>query len=539
MNKYIFVTGGVCSSLGKGIAAASLGSLLERRGLSVRMIKSDPYINVDPGTMSPYQHGEVYVTEDGAETDLDLGNYERFTSSPLSQANSITTGQVYQSVIQKEREGRYLGRTVQVIPHITDEIKNRIVSIGSKPDVDVTIIEIGGTVGDIESIPFLEAARQFRHDIGRNNVIYVHLTLIPEVIGGELKTKPTQHSVKALREIGIQPDILLCRVPVEMDKSMRSKIALFTNVDDDAVISACDVDTTIYEIPLVYHKQNLDAIAVQKLGIEAGKADLTPWENVVDTFKNAEETVRIALVGKYIHLNDTYKSIMEALFHGGIANKVKVDIVKIDSEDLEKISDDKSAIESIFKGIKGILVPGGFGQRGVDGMVIAAEYARKNSIPYFGICLGMQIMVIEYARNVLKYKNANSTEFSPEAEYPVISLLEEQVDIKSYGGTMRLGDSKTYLQPDTAIRKAYGEDIILERHRHRYEFSNKYREQFKEAGLVLSGFTPEGTLVESVEWSSHPWGIGVQYHPEFKSKPFSPHPLFVEFIKASREYGKK
>ena len=539
MNKYIFVTGGVCSSLGKGIAAASLGSLLERRGLSVRMIKSDPYINVDPGTMSPYQHGEVYVTEDGAETDLDLGNYERFTSSPLSQANSITTGQVYQSVIQKEREGRYLGRTVQVIPHITDEIKNRIVSIGSKPDVDVTIIEIGGTVGDIESIPFLEAARQFRHDIGRNNVIYVHLTLIPEVIGGELKTKPTQHSVKALREIGIQPDILLCRVPVEMDKSMRSKIALFTNVDDDAVISACDVDTTIYEIPLVYHKQNLDAIAIQKLGIEAGKADLTPWENVVDTFKNAEETVRIALVGKYIHLNDTYKSIMEALFHGGIANKVKVDIVKIDSEDLEKISDDKSAIESIFKGIKGILVPGGFGQRGVDGMVIAAEYARKNSIPYFGICLGMQIMVIEYARNVLKYKNANSTEFSPEAEYPVISLLEEQVDIKSYGGTMRLGDSKTYLQPDTAIRKAYGEDIILERHRHRYEFSNKYREQFKEAGLVLSGFTPEGTLVESVEWSSHPWGIGVQYHPEFKSKPFSPHPLFVEFIKASREYGKK
>ncbi len=539
MNKYIFVTGGVCSSLGKGIAAASLGSLLERRGLSVRMIKSDPYINVDPGTMSPYQHGEVYVTEDGAETDLDLGNYERFTSSPLSQANSITTGQVYQSVIQKEREGRYLGRTVQVIPHITDEIKNRIVSIGSKPDVDVTIIEIGGTVGDIESIPFLEAARQFRHDIGRNNVIYVHLTLIPEVIGGELKTKPTQHSVKALREIGIQPDILLCRVPVEMDKSMRSKIALFTNVDDDAVISACDVDTTIYEIPLVYHKQNLDAIAIQKLGIEAGKADLTPWENVVDTFKNAEETVRIALVGKYIHLNDTYKSIMEALFHGGIANKVKVDIVKIDSEDLEKISDDKSAIDSIFKGIKGILVPGGFGQRGVDGMVIAAEYARKNSIPYFGICLGMQIMVIEYARNVLKYKNANSTEFSPEAEYPVISLLEEQVDIKSYGGTMRLGDSKTYLQPDTAIRKAYGEDIILERHRHRYEFSNKYREQFKEAGLVLSGFTPEGTLVESVEWSSHPWGIGVQYHPEFKSKPFSPHPLFVEFIKASREYGKK
>jgi CTP synthase len=539
MNKYIFVTGGVCSSLGKGIAAASLGSLLERRGLSVRMIKSDPYINVDPGTMSPYQHGEVYVTEDGAETDLDLGNYERFTSSPLSKANSITTGQVYQSVIQKEREGRYLGRTVQVIPHITDEIKNRIVSVGNKPDVDVTIIEIGGTVGDIESIPFLEAARQFRHDIGRENVLYVHLTLIPEVIGGELKTKPTQHSVKALREIGIQPDILLCRTPVELEKSMKSKIALFTNVDDDAVISACDVDTTIYEIPLVYHKQNLDAIAIKMLGIEAGKADLTPWENVVDTFKNAEETIKIALVGKYIHLNDTYKSIIEALFHGGIANRVKVDIVKIDSEDLEKISSDKNAVAEMFDGVTGVLVPGGFGQRGIDGMVIAAEFARTSGIPYFGICLGMQIMVIEYARNVLNFKNANSTEFSHDTEYPVISLLEEQVDIQSYGGTMRLGDSKTYLQPNTEISKVYGEDIIMERHRHRYEFSNKYRDQFKEAGLVLSGFNPEGTLVESVEWTGHSWGIGVQYHPEFKSKPFSPHLLFVEFIKASREYGKK
>ena len=538
MSKYIFVTGGVCSSLGKGIAAASLGSLLERRGLSVRMIKSDPYINVDPGTMSPYQHGEVYVTSDGAETDLDLGNYERFTSSPLSQANSITTGQVYQSVIQKEREGRYLGRTVQVIPHITDEIKNRIVSIGSKPDVDVTIIEIGGTVGDIESIPFLEAARQFRHDLGRGNVIYVHLTLIPEVVGGELKTKPTQHSVKALRELGIQPDILLCRIPYEMDNAMRSKIALFTNVDDEAVISACDVDTTIYEIPLVYHKQNLDAVALQKLGIDAGKADLTPWENVVETFKNAEETVKIALVGKYIHLNDTYKSIVEALFHGGIANKVKVDIVKIDSEDIEKKSSDKAAIEQMFEGISGILVPGGFGQRGIDGMVIAAEYARTKSIPYFGICLGMQIMVIEYARNILKFKNANSTEFFPDVEFPVISLLEEQVDIKSYGGTMRLGDSKTYLQPNTKIREAYGEDVILERHRHRYEFSNKYRDEFKKAGLVLSGFTPDGTLVESVEWKSENWAVGVQYHPEFKSKPFSPHPLFVEFIRASREYGK-
>ena len=539
MNKYIFVTGGVCSSLGKGIAAASLGSLLERRGLNVRMIKVDPYINVDPGTMSPYQHGEVYVTADGAETDLDLGNYARFTSSPLSKANSITTGQVYQSVIQKEREGRYLGRTVQVIPHITDEIKTRIASIGNSSDVDVTIIEIGGTVGDIESIPFLEAARQFRHDIGRENVVYVHLTLIPEVIGGELKTKPTQHSVKALREIGIQPDILLCRTPVEMEKSMKSKIALFTNVDEDAVISARDVDTTIYEIPLVYHEQNLDAIAIKKLGIQAGKADLSPWENVVNTYRNAEESVKIALVGKYIHLNDTYKSIMESLFHGGIANKVRVDIVKIDSEALEKAYPDRAAVAELFKGIKGVLVPGGFGQRGVDGMVIAAEYARVNSIPYFGICLGMQIMVIEYARNVLKFKTANSTEFASDTEFPVISLLEEQIDIKSYGGTMRLGDSETHLQSDTKIKDVYGKDVIVERHRHRYEFSNKYREDFIKNGMIISGYNPEKTLVESVEWDKHLWGIGVQYHPEFRSKPFSPHPLFVKFINMSLEYGEK
>ncbi|MCP5514716.1 MAG: CTP synthase [Spirochaetales bacterium] len=538
MSKYIFVTGGVCSSLGKGIAAASLGTLLECRGLRVRMMKADPYLNVDPGTMSPYQHGEVYVTADGAETDLDLGNYERFTTAPLSKANSMTTGQIYQAVIQKEREGKYLGRTVQVIPHITDEIKFRIFAIGESPDVDVTIIEIGGTVGDIESIPFLEAARQFRHDIGRENVLYVHLTLIPEVIGGELKTKPTQHSVKALRELGIQPDILLCRTPVQMEEGMSKKIALFTNVDDDAVISAYDIQTTIYEIPLAYHKQNLDSIAIKKLGIKAGKADLTQWEKVVNIFKTADKTVKIALVGKYIHLNDTYKSIVEALFHGAIANNVKVDIVKIDSEELEKAACENSSLDKLFEGIKGILVPGGFGQRGIDGMVCAAGYARENNIPYFGICLGMQIMVIEYARNILQYPEANSREFSPDTKYPVISLLEEQIDIKMFGGTMRLGNNESKLSPGSKIRKAYGKDLIVERHRHRFEFSNRFKDEFLNAGFIISGYTPDGSLVEAVEWKDHPWGIGVQFHPEFNSKPFSPHPLFVEFIRASKENEK-
>ncbi len=538
MSKYIFVTGGVCSSLGKGIAAASLGTLLECRGLRVRMMKADPYLNVDPGTMSPYQHGEVYVTADGAETDLDLGNYERFTTAPLTKANSMTTGQIYQTVIQKEREGRYLGRTVQVIPHITDEIKFRIFAIGESPDVDVTIIEIGGTVGDIESIPFLEAARQFRHDIGRENVLYVHLTLIPEVIGGELKTKPTQHSVKALRELGIQPDILLCRTPVQMEEGMSKKIALFTNVDDDAVISAYDIQTTIYEIPLAYHMQNLDSIAIKKLGIKAGKADLTQWEKVVNIFKTADETVKIALVGKYIHLNDTYKSIVEALFHGAIANNVKVDIVKIDSEELEKAACENREMDKLFEGIKGILVPGGFGQRGIDGMVCAARYARENNIPYFGICLGMQIMVIEYARNILGYPEANSREFSPDTKYPVISLLEEQIDIKMFGGTMRLGNNESKLSPGSKIQKAYGKELIVERHRHRFEFSNRFKDEFLNAGFIISGYTPDGSLVEAVEWKDHPWGIGVQFHPEFNSKPFSPHPLFVEFIRASKENEK-
>ncbi len=529
MKKYIFVTGGVSSSLGKGVAAASLGSLLETRGLAVRIIKIDPYINVDAGTMSPYQHGEVYVTDDGAETDLDLGNYARFTSAPLGRENSITTGQVYQEVIKREREGRYLGRTVQVIPHITDEIKRRISVVGEEDEVDVTIIEVGGTVGDIESIPYLEAARQFIHDIGKKNVLFIHVTLAPTVGNGELKTKPTQHSVKELREIGIQPDILLCRAIRPLESEERRKIALFTNVEEPAVISAYDVPTTIYEIPLIFHQQRLDDIVVEKLAIECGEADLTRWDGVVDTFKNAKRTVRIALVGKYLDLLDSYKSVNEALFHGGIANQARVEIVKIDSEDLK----DQDSTAEFLEGIDGMLIPGGFGSRGIDGMVLAAQYAREHKMPCFGICLGLQVMVIEYARSMLNLPEANSTEFAPNNPAPVISLLEEQIDVKNYGGTMRLGKCETRLCDGTMIRSLYSEPVISERHRHRYEVSNRYRPTLVEKGLIVSGVTTDDTLVESVQWSDHPWGIGVQFHPEFKSKPFEPHPLFASFIKAS------
>jgi CTP synthase len=529
MSKYIFVTGGVSSSLGKGVAAASLGSLLEKRGVGVRLVKIDPYINVDAGTMSPYQHGEVYVTDDGAETDLDLGNYSRFTSTPLGRENSITTGQVYQEVISREREGRYLGRTVQVIPHITDEIKRRITQVGEQEGVDVTIIEIGGTVGDIESIPFLESARQFMHDIGKENVLFIHVTLAPTVGNGELKTKPTQHSVKELREIGIQPDILLCRAERMLADEERRKIALFTNVDEDGVISAYDVKTTIYEIPLVFHDQKLDDLVVQKLGLDCGAADLSQWQKVVDTFANAEKTVRIALVGKYIELGDSYKSVNEALFHGGIANGVRVDIVKIDSERLQNDEE----LEKCLSDVHGILIPGGFGARGIKGMVECARYARMHKIPCFGICLGLQVMVIEYARSVLGLTDANSTEFSPNNGAPVISLLEEQVDVKNYGGTMRLGRYETMLKEGTRIREAYCSPRISERHRHRYEVSNKYRKELVDKGLIVSGVTTDDSLVESIQWPDHPWGLAVQFHPEFKSKPFEPHPLFTSFIKAS------
>jgi CTP synthase len=529
MNKYIFVTGGVCSSLGKGVAAASLGSLLESRGLAVRMIKVDPYINVDAGTMSPYQHGEVYVTDDGAETDLDLGNYARFTASPLSLANSITTGQIYQEVIDRERQGRYLGRTVQVIPHITDRIKQRFRSVGDETGVDVTIVEIGGTVGDIESFPFLEAVRQMIHELGKSNVLAVHVTLIPEVANGELKTKPTQHSVKELREIGIQPDILLCRAPVALPDDLRRKIALFTNVENEAVISAYDIQSTLYEIPLMYHRQGLDGTALKLLGIDAGEAQLSGWERVVDVMTGAECEVRIGVVGKYIELSDSYKSVDEALYHGGIANDCRVRLVKIDSEQLEAPDAD---FDAIFGEVDGILVPGGFGGRGVRGMVLTARYARTTGIPYFGICLGMQVMVIEFARHVLGLDDADSTEFTPEGKHPVVSLLEEQVDVKNYGGTMRLGASRSRLLPGTRIRGVYGHEIVEERHRHRYEVSNRYRQQLNEAGLVTGGVTEDYSLVESLEWPDHPWGIGVQFHPEFKSKPVEAHPLFRSFVGA-------
>jgi CTP synthase len=528
MSKYIFVTGGVCSGLGKGVAAASIGSLLENRGFSIRMIKIDPYINVDAGTMNPFQHGEVYVTDDGAETDLDLGNYSRFTSSPLSRDNSITTGQVYQAVITKEREGRFLGRTVQVIPHITDEIKSRIFKVGEQQGVDITLVEVGGTVGDIESIPFLEAARQFIHDLGRESVMFVHLTLVPVVYWGEPKTKPTQHSVRELREIGIQPDILLIRSGEPIDEDMKRKISLFTNVDRDAVISAYDVRTTIYEIPLVFLEQKLDCIVMKRLGLTEKSPAVDGWKKVVEHFNEAKRALRIAIVGKYTELHDSYISIFESLFHGGIANGARIHLVKMESEDLENDQD----LSVSFADCDGILIPGGFGLRGIEGMIRAAGYARANRIPYLGICLGLQIMVIEYARSMLGLKEANSTEFTPESKHPVVSLLEEQVDIKAYGGTMRLGRSETRLAKGTKIAEAYGAEVIFERHRHRYEVANKYKKALEDGGLVVSGITPDGCLVECVEWPDHPWGVGVQFHPEFTSKPKAPSPLFSRFIAA-------
>ena len=528
MSKYIFVTGGVCSGLGKGVASASIASLLENRGYGIRMIKIDPYLNMDAGTMNPYQHGEVYVTDDGAETDLDLGNYSRFTGSPLGRDNSITTGQIYQAVITKEREGRFLGRTVQVIPHITDEIKARIFRVGEQPGADVTIVEIGGTVGDIESIPFLEAARQFVHDLGRENVLFIHLTLVPVVYMGEPKTKPTQHSVRELREIGVQPDILLCRSHTPLDEDMRRKISLFTNVEKEAVISAYDVSTTIYEIPIEYMEQNIDAIIMRKLGLAEKAHRGEGLRGFVESYRAGTGMVRIAIVGKYTGLHDSYISIFEALFHAGVANGARVQLAKFESEELEEARD----LADAFAGCDGVLVPGGFGLRGIEGMVRAARFARERKLPYLGICLGMQIMVIEYARAVLGLKEANSTEFAPDTKHPVVSLLEEQVDIKAYGGTMRLGKSDTHLRPGTHAYEAYGAEVVSERHRHRYEVSNRYRKDLENAGLRVSGLTPDGSLVECVEWPDHPWGVGVQFHPEFTSKPLAPGPLFSAFVAA-------
>jgi CTP synthase len=526
MPKYIFITGGVVSSLGKGIASASIGRILEAKGLRVTIQKLDPYINVDPGTMNPYQHGEVYVTEDGAETDLDLGHYERFTSIAVGKVNNVTTGQIYNEVITKERRGEFLGATVQVVPHITDAIKERIREVSRGKRFDIVITEIGGTVGDIESLPFLEAVRQFRHEVGRDNAIFVHLTLVPYIkAAGELKTKPTQHSVGTLREIGIQPDILLCRTEKKLSQGLKSKIGLFCDVDEDAVIEARDV-RSIYEVPIIFKEQGLDEVICRYLKIEYKAGSLHTWKKeVVEKALNPKHTVRIAVVGKYIDLQDAYKSIYESLIHGGIANDTEVVVKRINSEKILK-----SNCEQLFKGISGILVPGGFGMRGIEGKLQAIQHARESKIPFFGICLGMQCATIEFARNVLEWKNANSTEFNKKTPYPVISLLEEQEKVENLGGTMRLGALPCHIKKDTLAFKAYKSDEISERHRHRFEFNNHYREDFQKAGFRISGVSPGGKLVELIELEDHPWFVASQYHPEFKSKPDKAHPLFREFI---------
>jgi len=527
--KYIFITGGVVSSLGKGIAAASIGRLLESRGFRVTFLKFDPYINVDPGTMSPFQHGEVYVTEDGAETDLDLGHYERFTSATLSQDNNVTSGQIYYSVIMKERKGEYLGKTIQVIPHITDEIKFRIKKITRDPEVDVAIVEIGGTVGDIESLPFLESIRQFQFEVGRENVIYIHLTLVPYIKAArETKTKPTQHSVQRLREIGIQPDILLCRTEKPFSQEIKNKIALFTNVEDRAVIQAIDVEC-IYEIPLIFDKQNLTGLILEYLSLTARRNDLSQWQKMVEEMKNLKEETVIGVVGKYIRLRDAYKSIIEALQHGGLANKTRVKIEWIDAEEVEKSKNP----EKLFQSVHGVLVPGGFGERGIEGKIRAIQVVREKGIPFLGICLGMQCAVIEFARNVCGLKGANSSEFDPHTSYPVIDLLPEQKKIKDKGGTMRLGGYPCKIRRDSLLYSAYRRDMVVERHRHRYEVNPKFRPLLEGKGLLPSGVSPDQRLVEAIEIPGHPWFVGCQFHPEFKSKPTAPHPLFREFITAS------
>ncbi len=524
--KFIFVTGGVVSSLGKGVASASIGALLEARGLTVTIVKADPYINVDPGTMSPFQHGEVYVTDDGAETDLDLGHYERYVSTRLSRKNSFTTGQVYDTVISKERRGDYLGGTVQVIPHITDEIKRRIREAAE--GFNVCICEVGGTVGDIESLPFIEAIRQLRWELGANNTLYVHLTLVPYITSAsELKTKPTQHSVKELTGFGIQPDILLCRAAQPLDKKVKSKIALFCNVDENRVISAPDV-STIYEVPLVFHQDGLDERIVERLNTFTGSPNLTRWRRIVSAIKNPKATVRIAMVGKYVDLTDSYKSLNEALTHGGIANECKVETVYVDSEQIEKDGLPESVTTA-----DAILVPMGFGHRGTEGKIAAVRYAREQQRPFLGICFGMQMAVIEFARHVCGLDRANSTEVDPQTPHPVIHLMEQQKDVTRKGGTMRLGDYPCVLKDGTLARKVYGRKQVLERHRHRYEFNTAYREQLEQKGLVCSGASPDERLVEMIELRDHPWFVATQAHPEFKSRPMDCHPLFKGFIKAA------
>jgi CTP synthase len=541
MTKFIFVTGGVVSSLGKGIAAASLGALLEARGLKVSMLKMDPYINVDPGTMSPLQHGEVFVTDDGAETDLDLGHYERFVQRHFTRRNSFSTGQVYETVIRNERRGDYLGGTVQVIPHITDEIKKRIQSAATGSDV--ALVEVGGTVGDIESLPFLEAIRQLSIEVGRDRALFMHLTLLPYIaVAGEVKTKPTQHSVKELRSIGIQPDILVCRSEMALEASEKRKIALFTNVEEKAVINSLDADT-IYAVPRMLHEQDLDELVVNRLGIEAKPIDLSDWDEVVKVQLNPTKSVEIAMVGKYVDLTEAYKSLIEALIHAGIHTSTRVNIDYIDSESLETEG------LSRLQGKDAILVPGGFGERGVEGKILAIQYARENKIPYLGICLGMQMAVVEYARNVAGLKDAHSSELNPNTPHPVVALITEWTDENGnkvertedadLGGTMRLGGQNCKLKSDSKLRQVYGSDVIRERHRHRYEVNDGYVAKLEDAGLIISGRSEDGSLVETVEAEDHPWFIACQFHPEFTSTPRNGHPLFTAFVEAANTYKAK
>jgi CTP synthase len=528
--KFIFVTGGVVSGLGKGIATASIGALLESRGLKISVTKLDPYINVDPGTMSPFQHGEVFVTDDGAETDLDLGHYERFTHVSLTRANNFTTGQIYHDVIEKERRGDYLGVTVQVIPHITDEIKRKILKAAD--DADIALVEVGGTVGDIESLPFLEAIRQFRHDFGRRNTLFIHLVLVPFIEhAGELKTKPTQHSVNKLREIGIQPDILICRSSHGIPQDMKRKIALFTNVDEEAVIAGVDV-SSVYEVPLRFHDEGLDQQIVERLEMWTGRPNLQQWADISEHYTHPRGSVKVAIVGKYVNLRESYESLNEALSHGALANRVHLELDYVNSEELEKTSP-----EVRLKDAHAVLVPGGFGERGIPGKIRAIQYVRENNIPYFGICLGLQVAVIEFARNVAGIANADSAEFNPGGNVNVIDLLPEQHKVMLKGGTMRLGAYEAVLNEGTKIYEAYGQRRISERHRHRFEVNNTFLPQLTAAGMIVSGKSAERDLVETMELPGHPWFVGCQFHPEFKSKPFDPHPLFRAFIKAAVEHA--
>ena len=527
--KFIFVTGGVLSSLGKGICAASLGRLLKSRGLSVTIQKFDPYLNIDPGTMNPFQHGEVFVTDDGGETDLDLGHYERFIDESLSKYNNFTSGKIYGSVIEKERKGDYLGNTVQVIPHVTDEIKNSIKKTITAKKSDIVITEIGGTVGDIESLPFLEAIRQFKKDVGKKNVLYIHVTYVPYLkTSDELKTKPTQHSVKELRSIGIQPDIIICRSEIKINEGIKAKISLFCDIEKEAIINAVDA-RHLYEVPLMLKEEKLDEIVISKLGLKCRGAELSSWKKIVNTINNLQDNIVIGIVGKYTNLKDAYLSIIESLYHGGYFFKSNVEIRWINSE----IIDENSDMSEIFKDIKGILVPGGFGIRGINGKVNAIKYARENKIPFFGICLGMQCAVIEFCRNVLNLKDSNSSEFDSGTKNPVIDIIPEQKNIGNMGGTMRLGKYPCKLIKNTNAYRAYGTEIISERHRHRYELNNAYLEKMKDKGMIVSGVYMEKNLAEIIEIPEHPWFLGVQFHPEFKSRPDNPHPLFKEFIGAA------